>query len=530
MSTAADQLLDGMMTAAEDGQPTDDRIILSIDEPSRTIKYDGELILGVKGDRFAERIYFRCPQQVYKEESRVIDLTLPTTKIYIDYKNAYNETYIEECFKHGLENDKYIFSWFVSDHVTPKDGTVSFNVCVKDESEDLKDNDDNVIIKEWHTTTFRGIVLPAVDVSSNTPEVITSDTVTSAEIISEYNRLTTELSGVDGYIDSEVASQIGAVLDSRVIYINRIEYETYNDYTTDFDFNTFDASNSEQYVCVVVGRSSGNNTDTTLSIAQCTVYSSMTMLKFSNGEFSLNIEYEPLDNNVVIYETSMVAPIAQQVYQFVANDDDLHDSEFPLLISDYDGYVDGVRASGILETSKISANPLHGSVSANSFIENGKPLSDKYVLKDQHELKEYTLTITANGILSNETTGPVRMKYSFDLQHDTVVNIFPKAKYIKISDPNNNMVYTFSVKGFDKHYNSINNYRMNISGSLYYDDECNEFSVFIGYYRIAETAYENHLVMQIPVSSYQSHQFVFPILYDSQNPESCSKVVILYEE
>lgn len=451
MSTAADQLLDGMMTVAEDGQPTDDRIILSIDEPSRTIKYDGDLILGVKGDRFAERIYFRCPQYVYKEAARLIDLTLDTTKIYVNYKNAYNETYIEECFKHGLENGEYIFSWFISDFVTPKDGAVSFNVCVKDESEDLKDNDDNVIIKEWHTTTFKGIILPAVDVSSNTPEIITSDTVTSSEIISEYNRLTTELSSVDGYIDSEVASQIasqiGAMLDSRVIYVNRIEYETYNDYTTDFDFNTFDTSNSEQYVCVVVGRSSGNTTDTILPITQCTVYSSMTILKFSNGEFSLNIEYEPLDNNLVIYETNMVAPIAQQVYQFVANDDDLHDSEFPLLISDYDGYVDGVRASGILETSKILANPLHGSVSANSFIENGESLSDKYALKDEIEDKyaakatEISLTLTKHS--QSESGASVNcVKYTFAYDTELFTEL-QKAKYIRFTS--SSLQYTLPV-------------------------------------------------------------------------------------
>lgn len=166
--SSIDTLLDNEISTVSEGESTDNRIILTIDEPSRTIKFDGSLILGVKGDRFAERIYFRAPRLVYDD----IDLTAETTKIYIDYINAAKEPYIQESSDAALQEDgTVLFSWHLSEYVTIEKGTVQFNVCVKKVV-------DTELVNEWHTTYFTGTVLPAVDVSGSTPEVITSESVT----------------------------------------------------------------------------------------------------------------------------------------------------------------------------------------------------------------------------------------------------------------------------------------------------------------------------------------------------------------
>lgn len=188
--------------------------LLIVNEPSRTITYDSksDLVLGVKGDRFAERIYFKCPKYVYTDGSEVIDLTADTTKIYINYSNTIKEPYIEECAKNVVDATDYVvFSWFLSEYVTIDKGTVTFNVCVKDESTTLTDSEGNTIVQEWHTTIFKGIVLEAIDVSDKTPEVITSDTVTTTEIIDAMNSyqqevatLNSNLSDTDAYIDQQI--------------------------------------------------------------------------------------------------------------------------------------------------------------------------------------------------------------------------------------------------------------------------------------------------------------------------------------
>lgn len=202
------------------GEPTDTdpRIILLIDEPSRTITHDKNLILGVVGDRFAERIYFRAPQYVYND-SYAIDLSANTTKIYINYINKNKEPYIEECAKSGLQNDgTFLFSWLITDYATVAQGEVTFNVCVKDESGNFRDVSGNTLIPEWHTTTFKGTVLPSVDVSEKTPEVITSDTITTAAIIAAMNEyaaavasLEDQLTDTDEYINSRVDAVVAPI-------------------------------------------------------------------------------------------------------------------------------------------------------------------------------------------------------------------------------------------------------------------------------------------------------------------------------
>ena len=112
-------------------------IVLQIDEANRAILNDGKntpIILGVKGDNCAERVYFESPKNLSPE----IDL-LDTTEgveisVYIDFKNANNEPYIHECTASLLSVDgsnNVTFSWLVSHYATAAKGDVKFNVCVK---------------------------------------------------------------------------------------------------------------------------------------------------------------------------------------------------------------------------------------------------------------------------------------------------------------------------------------------------------------------------------------------------------------
>lgn len=397
MGTAADNLLDGVMTAAEDGQPTDDRIILSINESTRTINYDGALILGVKGDRFAERIYFRCPQYVYKDQNEVIDLTLETTKIYINYKNAFNEPYIEECSKHGLENDIYMFSWFVSDFVTAKEGNVSFNVCVKDESETIKDSEGNIIVQEWHTTAFKeGIILPAVDVSSKTPEVITSDTVTSAEIISEYDRLTTQLSDVNDYIDGQVNNQMDETLNQYIISMTAdYHYTTFN---TDFDFSTIDMDNVEKYKCVINFSSINYVLDMVHHYIPANGYY---VFRFSNGEMGVEVVHEVSTNDVTIHRYNTTSDIAKTFNQTTVNHNTTYYNEdYPILSSNDIEPVatDNTTAFGAIRSTLVTVNPKEGSIKADKFVEGGTNLEDKYAVNPKRPsfYRRYTFTHLGN--------------------------------------------------------------------------------------------------------------------------------------
>lgn len=529
MSTAADQLLDGMMTAAEDGQPTDDRIILSIDEPSRTIKYDGELILGVKGDRFAERIYFRCPLQVYKEESRVIDLTLPTTKIYIDYKNAYNETYIEECFKHGLENDKYIFSWFVSDHVTPKDGTISFNVCIKDESEDLKDNENNIIIKEWHTTTFKGIVLPAVDVSSNTPEVITSDTITSTAIIEAMNsyevafkELNETLSDVNDYIDSQISEE----LDSYIISIARLS--TDSSFSTDFDFSAITVDNIYDHVCIVIDEKSETpDLQNRLLPVNYEFTDTYNAIYFSNGVMSLQCIYNIENNTVNIIEddipvatalyadtantayTAVIAnsaTVSEQIKQITASSSYIH--SYPILCSSNEEYrpesVPGYY--DVLRTANVTITPSVGEVYAVNYREDGVYLKDKYVRNPNYLLETSPLNITSyEENLEYESDSASYKSYvqcEFDgWDHSKITTVLPKAKYIMFTSTNSEGSITsqirVSIDGYYKEYDNINNYQISINGQYYNGNNWKKIDVQIYCSRSNET-YNTLLILRSP--------------------------------
>jgi hypothetical protein len=159
-------------------------IILQIDETSRTILNNGKdtpIILGVKGDNCAERVYFESPRYLSDEIDLFDAKDGGSVKVYIDFKNANNEPYIHECTGTVIsdeETNKVTFYWLVSHYATVAKGDVKFNVCVKKfNGEDL--------VAEWHTTMFIGKVLDSVEVSRKTPEVITPTAVTLQALMNQ---------------------------------------------------------------------------------------------------------------------------------------------------------------------------------------------------------------------------------------------------------------------------------------------------------------------------------------------------------
>lgn len=151
-------------------------IVLQIDEANRSITNNGKnapIILGVKGDDCAERVYFESPTNLSPEINLLDKTEGVSVRVYVNYKNASNEPYIQECTDVValVGTDKSTFSWLVTNRATNTKGEVKFNICVKKFVNETLTN-------EWHTTTFIGKVLDSIDVTAKTPEVITHDAVT----------------------------------------------------------------------------------------------------------------------------------------------------------------------------------------------------------------------------------------------------------------------------------------------------------------------------------------------------------------
>ena len=97
--------------------------VLTIDEPTRSIQYDGDLILGVEGDKYAERIYFVAPKIVGDD----IDLSASTTRIDVKFTNGYGESYyIQSTDIKAQEDGNVTFSWLLTEKVAVTYGNVPF--------------------------------------------------------------------------------------------------------------------------------------------------------------------------------------------------------------------------------------------------------------------------------------------------------------------------------------------------------------------------------------------------------------------
>lgn len=234
-------------------------IVLQIDEANRTITNDGTntpIILGVRGDDCAERIYFESPKQLSPEidllEQSDVEDELKTVKVnvYVNYRNAVNEPYIQECSTptQSVTSDMVRFSWIITNKATINRGEVKFNVCVK-RTVYNKETKKWELTNEWHTTTFVGKVLDGIDVTKKTPEIITHDSITIQQLDDQVNAyaqavstyaenletLNTSLANVNAYVDTVVGPAVTSEVDAKMGNYALIEYvdekisETYSE-------------------------------------------------------------------------------------------------------------------------------------------------------------------------------------------------------------------------------------------------------------------------------------------------------------
>ena len=184
-------------------------ITLTVDEQTRTLKYEGELLLGVENDYQAERIHFEFPQIVGDD----IDLSADTVKIYIDFKNAFNEPYIYECIDKTAttvgETTTVNFSWLLPSQVTESKGTVEFTVCIKNY------DTAGTLVNEWHTSPFKGTVVKGIDVSEKGNEIIHDEVVSTNQLKESVDALTEKLSDVNAYIDEQVTSKVTTEVETK---------------------------------------------------------------------------------------------------------------------------------------------------------------------------------------------------------------------------------------------------------------------------------------------------------------------------
>lgn len=184
-------------------------IVLQVDEAKREIVNNGTkepVILGVKGDNCAEKVYFEIPTIL----SPVINLSENTdtvkTTVYINYKDAGTNTHIHECGSAGVNGDTAIFTWIITENATEFKGDVKFSICVKREEKDPVTGVFK-LTNEWHTIPFTGKILDNIHVTNRTPEEITHESVTMNALIAQVADYTT---AVDGYTENL------AVLNERI--------------------------------------------------------------------------------------------------------------------------------------------------------------------------------------------------------------------------------------------------------------------------------------------------------------------------
>lgn len=196
-------------------------IVLTIDEPTREIRYTGELLLGVEGDCQAEKIYFEAPKTV----GNFIDLQAESTLIYVDFKTAEGEPYFIECGdrEYHEDTDTVSFSWLLTERVAVKKGTVKFRVCVKTDEDEPK---------EWHTSIFTGKILEGINVEGKSPEIVPDETITTYKLMEEVKALQARLADIEAYADSVVNTAIASYNyipreDATELFVNQDEYNEY---------------------------------------------------------------------------------------------------------------------------------------------------------------------------------------------------------------------------------------------------------------------------------------------------------------
>lgn len=204
-------------------------IVLQINEATRTITNGGKdtpIILGVKGDHCAERIYFESPNQLSQEIKLLENTDTVKTRVYVNYKNAMHDVYIQECeaVEETETSGTVRFSWLVTNAATEAKGEVKFNVCVKRTTLNDETGDWD-LTSEWHTTMFVGKVLDSVDVSRTTTEVITYDSITFDTIMQDYEAYTLAYNTWSKAMADVDANVVGPMIDEKMVnYALKSEY------------------------------------------------------------------------------------------------------------------------------------------------------------------------------------------------------------------------------------------------------------------------------------------------------------------
>lgn len=150
---------------AEIGDAHEQEIYCIILPDSRTIEVPEEYqLLGVAGDKKAERLWFQCPKIVGD------NIDLSKLQIRINYQNANGDKdqYIVEDVE--TNGDNIEFSWLLSRKVTMYRGTVNFVVCAVKVS-------DETIQNEWNTTLATSQVLEGLEVDTPEPTEEQSDVI-----------------------------------------------------------------------------------------------------------------------------------------------------------------------------------------------------------------------------------------------------------------------------------------------------------------------------------------------------------------
>ena len=192
----------------------DNKTILTIDELSRAIKYDGKLSLGVEGDYKAEQIFFEIPKTIIMDEE--VDISSDNVEIFIKFQNGLRDTYTHQCVNKTVKTktlsddttmDYVEFSWLLTERVTVSSGVVSFMVCLKRIETD--DEGADRVVNEWHTTPFEGTVEKSIKVTDDTPEIITDETATTSQLIRKVEELEVIVQNADlEYINNALSTKV----------------------------------------------------------------------------------------------------------------------------------------------------------------------------------------------------------------------------------------------------------------------------------------------------------------------------------
>ena len=330
---------------------TDNKIAILVDVATRSLKIaEGSLVLGVKGDSDAQRIYFKCPKTV---NNIFDDLTVKGIKIYIDYKNAFKENYKQECSDVvdiiSTDGKFVIFSWLVPYYATVKAGVVEFSVCIK-----KIDPDTGALTNEWHSGIAKGTVLEG-NCNVNALEVIAPDTVTVEALTLVVADLKAKLQDTEEYINGEVETQVSAEMNQYNTRLDPVYVTGQSIFTTNLlNFDSFtmsfyvDKRNAENSITYFYQNSEAGK--------QGDICGFVSYAEITNTHNTYNMHYTIKGTRVANdFQGNMTYMI-----EFLAYDENSYDNEVALASNTLISVVDGVNYLGFSIDSTASNQYLVG--------------------------------------------------------------------------------------------------------------------------------------------------------------------------